>query len=178
MEKVNVMGITSPKNIKNWKEKFECILDENECALFVSKDEFTSNDTNIKNFNYRYAIDCFTSFDNGKCTWHYALKLVVCPKSLDKNFLSSVAECSGLSENEVDIQDIIGHGVGDVTFGSESSEDDNIDYDIITDIANVFETMNSLRDFYLDMNWNTKLNGWDVINHCVNGEDMFKKMGL
>lgn len=177
MEKVNVMGITSPKNIKNWKEKFECVLDEDEYALFVSKDEFTNNeDPDIKDFNYRYAIDCFTTFKNGKCTWHYALKLVVCPKSLDKNFLSSVAECSGVSENEVEIQDIIGHGGGDVTFGCESSEDDKIDYDIITDIANVFEAINSLKAFYLDKNWNYKLNGWDVIKHCVNGEDMFKKM--
>ena len=177
MEKIKVFDITGNKTIQSWEEKFDCIYDEDDNALFVSKEELISDqDPDIKDYHYRYAIDCNTIWTNHKCTWYYALKLVVSPQSLDKGYLSSVACCSGVSEDEVTIQDIVGHGGGDILFGCETTEGEEIDYNIVTNIANVFETMNSLKGFYLDRNWNYCLTGWDVIKHCVMGEDMFKKM--
>ena len=177
-EYINVLGIKSPKNIQSWKEKFDCVYGEDDNALFVSKEEFVSDqDPDIKDYKYRYAIDCNTFWKGRKCTWYYMLKLVVCQDSLDKKFLSGVANCSGIYENEVTIQDIIAHGGGDVNFGTETTEGDEIDYNVITKIANVLDTMNTLRGFYLDKEWVRNLDGWDVIKHCVEGIDMFKKKG-
>jgi hypothetical protein len=177
MEKIKVFDITGNKTIQSWEEKFDCIYDEDDNALFISKEEFISDqDPDIKDYHYRYAIDCSTLWERGKCTWYYVLRLVVCPQSLDKEYLSKVAECSGMEDSEVTIQDILAYGGGDVNFGCETTEGEEIDYNIVTNIANVFKTMNSLKGFYLDRNWNYCLIGWDVIKHCVMGEDMFKKM--
>lgn len=176
METIKVFDITTKKTIQSWKEKFDCVYDEDDNALFVSKEEFVSDqDPDIKDFTYRYAIDCNTLVNNHKCTWYYMLKLVVCQKSITNKLLTDVAEFSGIYESEVDIQDIIAHGGADINFGTATTEGEEIDYNVVTNIANVFETMNSLRGFYLDRDWAYNINGWDVIKYCVMGKDMFKK---
>jgi hypothetical protein len=177
IETIHVFDILSPKTVFSWEEKFDRIFDGEDNALFVSKDKFRSEgDNDIKDFNYRYAIECFKWWNNGKCVWYYSLKFVVCPESLDKTYLETVCDCCGVNENEVEIQDIISRGGGDVSFGTETTEGEKMNYDVLTNIANVFETMNAMRGFYLDRNINPELDGWDMVRYCVEGENVFKKM--
>ena len=176
-EKVNVLGISGAKTIQSWKEKFNSYYEDTESALFVSKEEFIhEGDDGIKDFKYRYAVVCDLLGDDDNPTWYYTLKLVVCPKSFDKKKLESVMDFCGVDEDEVTIDDVISYGC-DVNLGTETTEGEEFDYNVVTDIANVFETINALRGFYLDRNWSPFFNGWDIIRDCVEGVDMFKKIG-
>ena len=103
-EVIEIFGVTSPKNIKSWEEKFDCVSDNDENALYVSKEEFVSEgDPDIKDFHYRYAVECFSMWENEKCQWYYSLQLVVLPEYLDKKYLEGVASCSGIDTDEVNV---------------------------------------------------------------------------
>ena len=171
-KKVKVFGIEGNKTINSWREKFDCVYNNGDNALYVSKQEFEGGEEEVQDFHYKYAIECF-EYETNK--WCYALSLVVMPSYCNKEFLSSVASCGCIDENEVEVMDIIQHGGGSVQFGCETFEADELNEDVLTDIANVFETMDSLRGFYLDKAWNgIGSNGWDTLNHCINGEDLLK----
>lgn len=174
-EVIEIFGVKSPKNIQNWEEKFDCLYDNDENALYVSKEEFVSEgDPDIKDFHYRYAVECFSMWENEKCQWYYSLQLVVLPEYLDKKYLEGVASCSGIDTDEVNVGDILANGGGSVQFGCEVTEGEELDEDIITSIANVFECMDGLRGFMLDRPWNAVgTNGWNTLKHCLEGEPLF-----
>ena len=163
-------GFKGEKTIQSWKEKFDCYYDNDDNAFFISKDIFTSTENvKIRDFNYQYVIECYAFKDK----WYYLLSLVVCPESLDSKILEDVADSCGMDKRDVEICDVCLNGLY-VCFGIEVIEGDKLNHDVLTNIANVFETMDSMRGFYLDKNTNGSYNGWDILRRCVEGNDIFK----
>ena len=173
MEDVIAFGIKGNKTIQSWDEKFDCVYKKRDNALFISKEVFEGN-TGISDFKYRYAIDCHSMDIEGCCTWIYILRMVVEPKYICEKVLSDMADVCGIGVETLEPLDVISCDLA-VNFGTETSYGENIDYDVVTDIANVFELMDRMCGLYLDKNWNRYLNGWDVLRHCIEGVDMYEK---
>lgn len=164
-------------------EKFKWYSENDEYLQYISKEEFTHDDTDIDDnglkFNYRYVIDGGTYFDDGKVHRFYNLLLVVCPKSLCKEKLESVLDCCGINVDEANCCDVADYGLsvpmGGVEFEYDEENDEGWNDEVLNNIANVFETIDRLRGFYLDKPMNRLGNtGWDLLYEAVQGRDLLK----
>lgn len=174
MEKINIFEIETERKFNSWEKEFDCFLDDDETAFFVSLETFKSrDDAELKSFDYVYAIECLRDYDNNR--WFYSLHMVPDKRDIKKELIENVASTCCVRTDEVNFYDIVSYGGLSVSFGCATSNGEEIDYDIITQIAHVYRTMDALRGFYLDKTWNAiGCDGWDILCHALNGDDLFK----
>ena len=169
---IKIFDLETSKRFDSWEEKFICENDDDEGALFLSKEIFTcDDDPDYKPFKYRYAIDCFYDWEGEK--WIYSLMFVLLPESITEKNLAAVASTCGVELDEVGISDMLAEGGLAVHLDSTSTDGEELDDNTITNIAHVFETIDRLRGFYFDKTWNAiGSNGWDVLDHALNDKDL------
>lgn len=173
MEKKSVFGITT-STIINWEDKFDAIITETEDGFYQSKEEFVHKEDGLT-FKYRMCIE-YTLCEG---EMFYQLQLVPSPSSLYPTKLESVCDCCGRDTDECDYYDVASYG-DYVPLGTESIDEDKLnnetDKQMLDLIASVFETINSLRGFYLDKPYNAiGTSGWDLLEDFINGENFIQK---
>lgn len=167
--KITIFGITTDKQF-SWTEKFEESSWSDEERYFESKEVFEHIDDDFS-FKYKYIIDVAERCWDRKEDFAVSLELVILPESCYD--LDGVAEFSGISEEDVTWWDLLMYGGHSVNFGTTICEESEIE-ETLTKIANVFESMDGLRGFFLDKAWNRiGSTGWDTILHAVLGDDLF-----
>lgn len=167
----SIFGITFNGVPTKIDTKFNEIYFEDDNAFFESKETFTHEEDGLT-FNYKYAIEAV--WCEGKI--YYGLYLVPCADSLNKDKRSSVADCCGVNEDEITINDISSYGCN-VCMGTEVVDNEDIEDTYLDKIASVYEVIDSLRGFYLDKYVNRIGNtGWDMLDDFINGNDFIKKI--
>jgi hypothetical protein len=181
MAEISIFGITAPKLINSWEEKFYCECNNSgESATYVSKETFVSNeDSDIPDFTFHYVVECM--YCEGK--WYYCLQMVPDFKYLTKEVQDGICECCGIEPTDVIFSDMLAYGGCNIQFGCETTDGEDMNEDVVTNIANVFEYLDGTRGFALDKQWNQLgCTGWDTLNHALKGEDLFqpalKRIGI
>ena len=168
MEKFNVFGMT-PSVIKDVEELFDVMRDDDKQYLAISKETFEHNEPedNLL-FKYKYIIDaCYCERD-----WFYSLELVVLPEYLCQSKKESVASCCCIDVEEINVEDVKDYGAT-ILMGSDKTDGEDIDYNMINCIASVFECVNSMRGFHLDKHQGV-VNGLDLLKNFLHGKDIYK----
>lgn len=183
MEKYNAFGIGTNVLYHRLNEKFDVVVSDPSSQIFLQSKEVFHHKEDGLVFDYRYCIDVINLADwtgeDGKVLVN--LKLVPEFGSLCVQRQADVFSYSGLeNSNEVGSYDVDGYGLS-VPIGSETLEiTTSIDRSrkvkrLLDTIASVFESINSLRGFYLDRPVNMiGVNGWDLLDDFINGEDYVK----
>lgn len=140
--KYNIFGIQFDTLIPV-DDKFDEQNAESDNATYFSKEEFFHEDE--ISFHYRYCIEAV--YCEGSI--FYGLFLVPSPKDLNKETLKSVASYSGVDLEGVSYYDVFSYGCN-ILFGNHKEGTDTINAETIDKIASIFETIDSLRGFYLD----------------------------
>lgn len=158
-------------SVVNVETKFEEVFNECDMVFYESKETFHHDEEGLS-FDYKYVIV-------GECcegTLYYSLALVPCANSLGEKKRSEVALCCGLDEEDLTIYDIWSYGCN-VQFGCESEEGEEFNDEYFSLIASVFESINSLRGFYLDRYVNRiGNNGWDMLEDFINDVPFLSKL--
>lgn len=167
------VSFTHP-SVNNFEDKFEYEQNDFEQKILVSKEIFTHKEDDLE-FKYRYVIECTQRYWENKDDYLVQLHFVICPESLNEKYKAGVMECAGLENpNDILVSDLLMYGGADISFGEEIAEEDELEA-VFLATANVFESMDSIRGFYIDRYWNQiGSTGWDTINHAVKGDDLFK----
>ena len=168
MDKITFSGMT-PSVIKDVEELFDVMRDYDEQYLAISKETFEHNEPedNLV-FKYKYIIDaCYCEGD-----WFYSLELVVLPEYLCQSKKESVASCCCIDVEEINVEDVKDYGAT-ILMGSDKTDGEDIDYNMINCIASVFECVNSMRGFHLDKRQGV-VNGLDLLKNFLHGKDIYK----
>ena len=168
MDKITFSGMT-PSVIKDVEELFDVMRDDDEQYLAISKETFEHNEPedNLV-FKYKYIIDaCYCERD-----WFYSLELVVLPEYLCQSKKESVASCCCIDVEEINVEDVKDYGAT-ILMGSDKTDGEDIDYNMINCIASVFECVNSMRGFHLDKHQGV-VNGLDLLKNFLHGKDIYK----
>lgn len=168
MDKITFSGMT-PSVIKDVEELFDVMRDDDEQYLAISKETFEHNEPedNLV-FKYKYIIDaCYCEGD-----WFYSLELVVLPEYLCQSKKESVASCCCIDVEEINVEDVKDYGAT-ILMGSDKTDGEDIDYNMINCIASVFECVNSMRGFHLDKHQGV-VNGLDLLKNFLHGKDIYK----
>lgn len=168
MDKISFSGMT-PSVIKYVEELFDVMRDDDEQYLAISKETFGHNEPedNLV-FKYKYIIDaCYCEGD-----WFYSLELVVLPEYLCQSKKESVASCCCIDVEEINVEDVKDYGAT-ILMGSDKTDGEDIDYNMINCIASVFECVNSMRGFHLDKHQGVA-NGLDLLKNFLHGKDIYK----
>ena len=167
MNKVFGIEFNSVVNVEN---KFDEVFNDGDMVFYESKETF-HHDENGLTFDYKFAI--VGEYCEG--TLYYSLGLVPCANSLGASKRLEVASCCCLDEDELTIYDIWSYGCN-IYLGCESEEGEEFNDEYFSLIASVFETINSMRGFYLDKYVNRFGNtGWDMLNDFVNDVPFLSK---
>ena len=168
MDKITFSGMT-PSVIKDVEELFDVMRDDDEQYLAISKETFEHNETedNLV-FKYKYVIEA----DYCEGDWFYSLELVVLPEYLCQSKKESVASCCCIDVEEINVEDVKDYGAT-ILMGSDKTDGEDIDYNMINCIASVFECVNSMRGFHLDKHQGV-VNGLDLLKNFLHGKDIYK----
>lgn len=157
-------------SVVNVETKFDEIFNDTDMVFYESKEIFHHEEEGLT-FDYKYAIA--GEYCEGEL--YYSLYLVPCVDSLSEEKRASVASCCGIDEEEITIYDIWSYGCN-VHLGTEKEKGEEFNDEYFNLIASVFETINSMRGFYLDRYVNRIGNtGWDMLNDFVNGVPFLSK---
>ena len=168
MDKIT-FSVMTPSVIKDVEELFDVMRDDDEQYLAISKEIFEHNEPedNLV-FKYKYIIDaCYCEGD-----WFYSLELVVLPEYLCQSKKESVASCCCIDVEEINVEDVKDYGAT-ILMGSDKTDGEDIDYNMINCIASVFECVNSMRGFHLDKHQGV-VNGLDLLKNFLHGKDIYK----
>ena len=168
MDKITFSGMT-PSVIKDVEELFDVMRDDDEQYLAISKETFEHNEPedNLV-FKYKYVIEA----DYCEGDWFYSLELVVLPEYLCQSKKESVASCCCIDVEEINVEDVKDYGAT-ILMGSDKTDGEDIDYNMINCIASVFECVNSMRGFHLDKHQGV-VNGLDLLKNFLHGKDIYK----
>lgn len=168
------MGISfDSKDVKPLENLFEKKFNEDENAMYVSKEIFTHDLDDGFKFKYQYAIECL-AYGEDKAYNTYNLMLVPTTDSLCESVKNRLSE-------DADIADMVMEGYC-VRMGEEDEEFENWDSrtdfnkTILENLAYCVPIVDRIRGVYLDKPWNAiGTNGWDMLGFLVNGKDLFAK---
>ena len=168
MDKISFSGMT-PSVIKDVEALFDVMRDDDEQYLAISKETFEHNEPeNNLVFKYKYIINACYCEGN----WFYSLELVVLPEYLCQSKKESVASCCCIDVEEINVEDVKDYGAT-ILMGSDKTDGEDIDYNMINCIASVFECVNSMRGFHLDKHKGV-VNGLDLLKNFLHGKDIYK----
>lgn len=176
--KYKIFGIETDHDVYKVDDKFECI-DLDETLFYQSKEVFQHREDDVLNFDYKYYIEVI---DWDACTGEekgvYMVNFGIVPmfESLNDEKKSSVISCCGCEDTTPDVYDVHSYGCS-VPLGNVEIEHHGMTYDeceelqtTLNGIANVFETIDRLRGFFLDRHVNRiGSTGWDLLNDYING---------
>ena len=172
--KHNIFGCQTNGN-QSFADKFETLYDDGG-SFHQSKEVFRHDVDDDLNFDYRICVEVIDWQEaTGEDDKEFILELKLVPefKSLSPKHQASVLSCCGIDEAEVNAWDVSSYGLN-VMLASEECHYDELDAKLEA-VANVFESINSLRGFYLDRYVNRIGNtGWDLLFDFINGEDYVK----
>lgn len=166
------------------EEHFEERYNDAGYLFLLGKKEFQHEEEGL-NFKYRYAIRVLDleelSGEEG-APINIGLWLIPSPESLCEEIRESMI--STIGDEDIDYFDVAEYGIS-VRMADEYLEGIKEDkynlYDIeairerIEAITATYESVNSLRGFYLDRIWNRMgVTGWDTLNNAINNEPLFK----
>lgn len=172
--------VTINGRAKSFKRMFN-LIDCSDEDVYYTKKVYKHEEEGL-NFDYRYVVRVenlyeLTGDDDYKGKVGIGLYIVPTTESFCKESLEKVLTCSGLTDtSDLNVCDIISYGYG-ITMGYETIK--NCRYidgtkvkDKLVAIANLLETFDSMRGFFLDCVWN-KLGttGWDVLKEIIHGKD-------
>lgn len=187
----------SAGNITNWEEIFEESYNDDGSVILVSKETFHHEEEGLS-FDYKYLMNII-DMSIATCGDIYcidmSLKMMPEFKCWCEKELLDAARMIGYEEHS--IEEIIKYlmpsdalSAGNcitmmseqVYYDSEENEDgfyDPLDNEEVSKKLNVaaslVQAVDGLKGFYLDKGWNhIGTNGWDVLNHVIKGEDLFK----
>ena len=177
-------GVSAYVEEVNVEEHFEEWYNDDGMLYLVSKKEYEHGEDDL-NFKYKYVIrvmDIANLSGEEGAPIAIELLLVPSPDSLCEEKRESVIESMG--NEDIDYYDIAEYGIS-VRMAEEYLEwieEDKYNLDEIEAVREkieavvaVYESMNSLRGFYLDRAWNMiGTTGWDTLNNAINGEPLFK----
>jgi len=182
-------GISTESRNRKVEDHFELYRDDDYNAVYLSKKKFKYEEEDM-NFEYKYGIlvtdlsDYLEEYEGG-LTIAVELLLVVSPYSMTeeaKEYFMRFTGADMYTTEESMYEDLILGGYG-IRFGIEYVKDEkqvelsNISgvIEVVQAITEVYETIDSMRSFYLDKPWNkVGTNGWDLIKHLVYGEPLFR----
>ena len=178
--KYNFAGVSTDEHRYTLEDKFVERYNDGGEAYYVSKQTFNHVEDGLS-FRYKYVIEVmdFREFcDEDKVTVN--LMIVPTLQSLSEKNRKSVVDQFGDDIPTFDItEDIARYGL-QVALGGEEFEVDDEDSDwedreeireCLNGIANIFETINSMRGFWLDRIQNGIGNtGWDFLNDYINDQ--------
>lgn len=178
----NIFGI-STNGDQRFADKFNTVFDESE-SYFESQVFHHDVDDDIK-FDYTYCVHVFDwrEYDSKKCAIGIQLYLVPTFQSLTKEKQDSVLSCCCIDADDVTVMDMVSYGIGVPLGYVEVEVDENFEYDtdddkiasVLDSIANVYETIDAMRGFYLDKPVNRLgSDGWDLLYDYVNGNDFIQ----
>lgn len=175
--KYNFAGVSTDDDRYTLKDKFIERYNDGDEAYYVSKQTFNHVEDGLS-FRYKYVIEVMDMRELcGEDRVTVNLLIVPTLQSLSEKNRKSVLEGFGDDVPTYDITpDIVMTGLS-VALGGEAFEvgedDDWEDHDEIREclngIANIFETINSMRGFWLDRIQNRIGNtGWDFLHDYIN----------
>lgn len=174
--KHNIFGIQTNSDDNKFEDKFDVLYDD--CgAFFESKETFHHEDET--SFDFKYCVEVI-DLDDACGEEKYGIELAVVPmfNSLCEKQKKIILDCSCVSEDEVTTMDIYQEGtsimIGYTDVPNEGKPWDECEGVVkaLAAIANVFESINSLRGFYFDKYVNRiGTTGWDLIDDFINGKD-------
>ena len=180
MSKYNIFGIGTETLYHRLSDKFEAVFeDPSSCLCYQSKEVFRHDVDDDLKFDYRYVIEVVDLGDWTGEDGKVLINLQIVPEfsSLCEKHKSALLASYGVDGKELTSHDVASYGL-EVTVGSETFEittslDRSRKVKLALDtIASVFESVNSLRGFYLDRYVNRiGSTGWDLLRDFVNGDD-------
>jgi len=166
------------------EEHFEEGYNDAGYLFLLGKKEFQHEEEGL-NFKYRYAIRVLDleelSGEEG-APIYIGLWLIPSPESLCEEIRESIISTMG--NEDIGYYDVFEYGIS-VKMADEYLEGIKEDKYNLNDIEAVrerieaitatYESMDSMRGFYLDRSWNgIGTTGWDTLNNAINNEPLFK----
>ena len=165
------------------EEHFEERYNDAGYLFLLGKKEFQHEEEGL-NFKYRYAIKALDLEELSGVEGapiNIELLLVPNPESLCEETRESIISTMG--NEDIDYLDVAEYGIS-VSMADEylvGVKEDKYNLDDIEAVRErieaitaTYESMDSVRGFYLDRTWNrTGTTGWDTLNNAINNESLF-----
>jgi hypothetical protein len=184
-------GISTYMEKVDFNKHFEKYYDGDDRAVYFSKKTFRYEEEGYLDFSYKYAIvvtdtRVYTGDDDAPIV--VELMLVPSFNDLAEENKESLRSYMGYDDGEDDEwhwMDVLDYSFA-VKMGEESIDNPNEDIRdewinsepikaILDSIVAIYESVDSLRGFYLDRAWNMiGTTGWDTLNNAINNEPLFK----
>lgn len=171
-------GISTVVKEDNLKENFECVRDNDEELIYLSKKKYEHREEGL-NFDYRYMISVLSmgefveeiKEDSAYCIEVY---LVVSPDYLHEKVRSEIENFTG---GYCEYVDILEYGLGVRMLYEDKTYSEDVMYEIINNVSCLIDPVNSFRGFYLDRFVNRAGNtGWDLIKNCLDGVSYISRL--
>lgn len=184
-------GISTYMEKVDFDEHFEEYYNSDERAVYFSKKTFRHEEEGYLDFSYKYAIVVTDiGLYTGDAPIVVELMLVPSFHDLAEKNKESIRDFNGYSDDDEISEDWLWMDVLDYSYAVKMGEEsiDNPTDDIrdewikskpiqaiLESIVAIYESINSLRGFYLDRAWNmVGTTGWDTLKNAINGEPLFK----
>jgi hypothetical protein len=147
--------------------------------IYATKKTYRHEEEGFGNYNYKYVLevreDCAGYGDNLEGEGFACLYMILCPDSISKKNLKSIADSCGIEEGDVTILDLFFDGLY-APIEDEGFEAADLDLDALTDAAaHAISTIDTLSGFYLDRPRNMiGTTGWDFIRHALYDENPYE----
>lgn len=184
-------GVSTYVEEVDFNKHFEEYYDGDDRVVYFSKKTFRHEEEGLT-FSYKYAIvvtDVGAYIGEDDAPIVVELMLVPSFNDLTKENKEGLRESGGYGDDEISEEwlwmDVLDYSFA-VKIGGESVKNPTEDIRdgwtnsepiqaILENIVAVYESMNSLRGFYLDRAWNMiGTTGWDTLNNAINNEPLFK----
>ena len=182
--KHEIFGISTNDDTNAFEDKFEELIDLDSELYYQSQETFKHDVDDDLYFEYKYVVEIYDMDElTGEDTGDYSVSLLLVPtfESLCKEKREGVLDCTGVDEDSVTLYDVISYGIsvplGNVSVKHNGKSMDKCEglQEKLRAIANVFESIDGLRGFYLDRYVNRiGTTGWDLLHDYVNGKDFIK----
>lgn len=165
---------------KSFKRMCYCI-DYSTESYYITKKTYNHEEDGL-NFKYKYVVRVEDLYELSGCDEHkgkFAINLYLVPTtdSMNESVLSRVKLSCGIDDDdELNVADIISYGLGanilsEIVPNCRYIDGTKVNEKLLA-IANLLETIDSMRGFFLDRAWNRiGTTGWDVLKEMIHGID-------
>ena len=185
-------GVSTYVKDVDFNKHFKIYYNSDDIAVYFSKKTFRHEEEGYLDFSYKYAIVVTdTSAYTGEDDAPIVVELMLVPSFYDlaEENKEGLIEFGGYGEDDVSEEwlwmDVLDYSfavkMGEESIGnpSEDVRDEWINSEsiqaILESIVAIYESVDSLRGFYLDRAWNMiGTTGWDTLNNAINNEPLFK----
>jgi hypothetical protein len=165
---------SSQKSKENWQEDWDCLMEYDEEAYFVTKKTYFHNNGDFS-FSYKYVVEFMETYPSDtdeESTLFISLLMVPVPESLPQKTIAKIREYYGLSEEDKIYLDMIFENIQCPVLQHNSAnfevkeiwtEDKNVN-NFLCNATNSLIFIDSTRGFFLDRYENRLgTTGWDYL---------------